>query len=386
FYITEPNGISVSYKIEPVCSEETGLFVDLNVSGGTAPYTFDWSNGETTEDIHVTEAGDYSVVVTDAKGCTWEESVAAYPELSEGFTCTISSPTVQPEEGSTGNILTASTTTQVTYSWSLISEDTAWTITSDANTAAITYNAGSANSTAIFELTGINAQGCSSTCSTTITSTPIPDNPDDTDNNDGDEGDGDEGDPDNGDGDNDGSDGEDPGTGDGDTGDGTDGEPGDGDDSGDGDGSDDGDGSGDGTDNGDGTGNGDGEDDSDNGDPDDGSEDNEEDEDGSDLNTCNDCFDTEVVRTTSGEGCLNYTMEVSHNGDCRFELSHFTVAVPCGNISNISNSEGWALELVHRDPTTGLAGFKVDDIRGFGKSASLKTFTVNFTVCASTED
>jgi arylsulfatase A-like enzyme len=39
-------------------------------SGGTAPYTFNWSNGQTTPQITNLVAGVYQVTVTDANGCT----------------------------------------------------------------------------------------------------------------------------------------------------------------------------------------------------------------------------------------------------------------------------------------------------------------------------
>jgi gliding motility-associated-like protein len=43
--------------------------VNLNISGGIAPYSFVWSNGATTEDIAGLTQGWYMVTVTDANGC-----------------------------------------------------------------------------------------------------------------------------------------------------------------------------------------------------------------------------------------------------------------------------------------------------------------------------
>lgn len=48
--------------------------IDITVSGGTAPYSFSWSNGSATEDIQNLGGGVYTVTVTDAQNCTQQQS------------------------------------------------------------------------------------------------------------------------------------------------------------------------------------------------------------------------------------------------------------------------------------------------------------------------
>ncbi len=53
-----------------LCFGSTTGAVNLSVAGGIAPYTFLWTNGATTEDIANLPAGNYSVTISDANGCT----------------------------------------------------------------------------------------------------------------------------------------------------------------------------------------------------------------------------------------------------------------------------------------------------------------------------
>ena len=98
--------------------------------------------------------------------------------------------------------------------------------------------------------------------------------------------------------------------------------------------------------------------------------------------TCEECFDTEAKLIDVSGTCRTYEMKVTTNGLCRHDLSHWTLAIPCGSISNYSNSEGWKMEF-GKDPTTGLYGLKVDDISNFGKDVD--SFTVRFTLCESSK-
>ena len=93
------------------------------------------------------------------------------------------------------------------------------------------------------------------------------------------------------------------------------------------------------------------------------------------------CFSTQVIKAEiTGDCCTDYTLRVSHDGTCRYDLSHFTVALPCGTVDSISNSRNWKTE-IGKDPTTGLNGFKIDDISGFGKNED-NSFTVNVKICS----
>lgn len=70
--ITEPPPFTQSAaQTDLTCFGANDGAINLIVSGGTLPYTFDWNSGMyTTEDLSGLTAGTYSVVLTDANGCT----------------------------------------------------------------------------------------------------------------------------------------------------------------------------------------------------------------------------------------------------------------------------------------------------------------------------
>lgn len=59
-----PSGNNIS------CTGANDGSIDLTVSGGTAPFSYAWSNTATTQDISGLSPGNYSVTITDANSCT----------------------------------------------------------------------------------------------------------------------------------------------------------------------------------------------------------------------------------------------------------------------------------------------------------------------------
>ena len=74
------------------CNGASDGSATVNAQGGTAPYSYSWSNGATTATATGLSAGTYEVTVTDANGCTSNSSISlSEPSMME------SSVTVTPE-------------------------------------------------------------------------------------------------------------------------------------------------------------------------------------------------------------------------------------------------------------------------------------------------
>ena len=116
--IDQPGEIIASAYIEgTACGTDNGS-INLSVESGVSPYTYEWSNGETTEDISDLAAGTYTVEITDANSCQTSETFAV--NNSSSMSLTFSTTATNCFGGSDGaiDITAAGGTAPYTYSWS----------------------------------------------------------------------------------------------------------------------------------------------------------------------------------------------------------------------------------------------------------------------------
>lgn len=73
FYVNEAPQI-VSTVTGESCPGSLDGAIDLQLTGGSTPFTFAWSNLETTEDLTGLSIGNYEVTITDTAGCTIKDT------------------------------------------------------------------------------------------------------------------------------------------------------------------------------------------------------------------------------------------------------------------------------------------------------------------------
>jgi gliding motility-associated-like protein len=161
--ITEPAPLTVTLDSisDVLCNGGSDGYINVIGNGGTLGYSYVWtpnvSAGATAAGI---SAGNYSVTITDANGCTVTDSYDVFePAQLVIDTSTISSTCGNPNGSATVSIITGSTP-GYTYAWNDPNNQTTATA---SNLNASTYT-----------VTVTDANGCSATISAIVTDNPGP--------------------------------------------------------------------------------------------------------------------------------------------------------------------------------------------------------------------
>jgi hypothetical protein len=112
--------VAVTSTTDVNCNGGTDGAIDITVTGGTAPYTYSWTNGATTEDLTGLGAGSYTGTITDANGCTAIGGPITINEPADTIAISAVVTDVTNAGGSDGaiDITVSGGTSPYTYSWS----------------------------------------------------------------------------------------------------------------------------------------------------------------------------------------------------------------------------------------------------------------------------
>ncbi|MDZ7879361.1 MAG: T9SS type A sorting domain-containing protein [Saprospiraceae bacterium] len=153
FSVTQPSAFTTSVSgTMSSCGSSNGTLT-ATTTGGTAPFRYAWSNGATTASISGLVAGTYTVVTTDANGCTSTGSMVI--TRSTAITVATSVVAVRCNGAATGSATATVTGGAQPYRYAWSNGGTTATI---SNVAAATY-----------AVTVTDAVGCTSTQIATIT-------------------------------------------------------------------------------------------------------------------------------------------------------------------------------------------------------------------------
>jgi len=102
-YIEQPTKLNLTFtKLNASCNSGEDGWAEAHVSGGTSPYTYEWTNGATTARIENITTNNYFVIIKDAKGCSIQGSVFVGDPKGILTTDTYTNPTCN--KGNDGSI------------------------------------------------------------------------------------------------------------------------------------------------------------------------------------------------------------------------------------------------------------------------------------------
>ena len=273
--VAPEQSFNVSPSITQPSCENTKGSVILNAIGGMEPYNAVWSDGYTGMTRDNISAGEYTVEVTDAIGCSSTVTFVIDSQILPDITLNLSQ---QPVCDTDDNIVTATVVNATSVEWGIISETGDWYIL-NSNDENMTYHSGTGEAKIVASAT--SDEGCIANDTILVSC---------TDNNGG-------------------------------------GDPGDGE--------------------------------------------------------CDylESFKVKHIEVVRRDGnCISFKMVISTDGQSEHELSHMVVGIEDGWLDKVTNSRNWKVEKNSTDPKSGVYGFKIDDISGFGQSG-YDEFKIYFTIC-----
>ncbi|MBT3622041.1 MAG: hypothetical protein HN535_04745, partial [Flavobacteriales bacterium] len=121
-YVSEPDLLQVtSFNIQNVsCYDSANGELEVIFTGGTAPFTYLWDNGQTNQTAVNLVPGNYSVLITDTNNCNDNSFIVAITQPDSLYISSLSSTEVLCNGDSTGSatVVASGGTSNYSYAWS----------------------------------------------------------------------------------------------------------------------------------------------------------------------------------------------------------------------------------------------------------------------------
>ncbi|MCA0232239.1 MAG: hypothetical protein LCH91_17350 [Bacteroidetes bacterium] len=139
--VNQPNPMTASVTVKNVsCFDGTDGAITVDVNGGTSPYSYTWSDGSTGgSSIVGRPAGNYTVTVTDGKGCTTTATATITQPIQISITANLTHVTCNGGTNGKVDITATSVTSIKSYEWKNSGGTIIATTEDVANLAAGTY-------------------------------------------------------------------------------------------------------------------------------------------------------------------------------------------------------------------------------------------------------
>lgn len=180
--INEPNEMTVLFNVQDVaCNSTNNGTATASPSEGTAPYTYEWSDGQMTPTASGLTAGTYTVTITDNDGCEAIDNIAVNQNPSITLNATVTNVTCNSLQDGTASAVANGGTLPFQYIWSNgqttatstgLNQGTYTVSVSDASGCLETQSVTITEPPAITVQFNVLNVGCNSTNDGTATATP----------------------------------------------------------------------------------------------------------------------------------------------------------------------------------------------------------------------
>lgn len=136
----------------PGCFQDQDGFAEANPENGTAPYSYNWSNGASTKMINNLSAGTYTVTVTDQENCSTIASATITDPAEIMLSISTSGETAPGAEDGTATAAVTGGTGNYTYQWSNASTDNPATNLAPGDYTITIYDERQCSQTAAFTI------------------------------------------------------------------------------------------------------------------------------------------------------------------------------------------------------------------------------------------